>query len=72
VALALHVDNHDLLDEARKEAFLLLIALDSFDRWGTYVHDEVGFQVGALRGLASVLSSKLATIGRQAAGEPEP
>jgi hypothetical protein len=56
---------------ARKR-LLLVIPLDSFDGWGTYVHEEDGVQVRALRGLASVLSSKLATIGRQTAGEPEP
>jgi hypothetical protein len=49
--------NRDLLDEARKDAFLLLIALDGFDRWGTCVHEEDEVQVGALRGLANVLSS---------------
>jgi hypothetical protein len=64
--------NHDLLDEARKDAFLLLIALDGLDRHGTYCHEESDVQMGALQDLALVVSTKLATIGRQAAGELEP
>ena len=70
-ALALHVDNHDLLDEARKDAFLLLIALDGFDLWGSTFTSRMRFRWERSGALASVLSNKLATIGRQTAGEPE-
>ena len=38
----------------------------------THVHEEHEVQFGALAKLAGDLSTKLATIGRQAAGEPEP
>lgn len=61
--------DEDLLYEARKDAFLLLLALDGFDRDGIYTHEETAVQMGALRDQASGLSEKLATIGRQAAGE---
>jgi hypothetical protein len=64
--------NHDLLDEARKDAMLLLFALDGYGRDGTYTHEDDDVQMGSLRDLASRLSGKLATIGRQAAGEPKP
>ena len=65
--------NHDLLDGARKEAFVLLLALDGIQCGaGTYTHESDAIQDGALANLAHALSTKLATIGRQAAGEPEP
>jgi hypothetical protein len=65
--------NPDLLDEARQDAFVLLLALDGIKFGaGTYTHEEDAVQDGALSGLALALSGKLATIGRQAAREPEP
>jgi hypothetical protein len=64
--------DEDLLYLARQDAFLLLLALDGLDRDGTYVHEDTELQSSALRNLAGALSGKLATIGRQAAGEPEP
>jgi hypothetical protein len=64
--------DEDLLYAARQDAFLLLLALDGFERYGTYVHEDGEFQQVALRNLANDLSSKLAKIGRQAAGETEP
>jgi hypothetical protein len=62
--------NHDLLDEARKEAFILLLALDGvLHGSGAYMHAEKDVEDAALPGLAAGLSVKLARIGRQAAGE---
>jgi hypothetical protein len=39
---------------------------------GTYTHEDERVQDGALSSLALALSTKLATIGRLAAGEAEP
>jgi hypothetical protein len=39
---------------------------------GTHVHEEDEVRFGALAEPAGDLSTKLATIGPQAAGEPEP
>jgi hypothetical protein len=52
---------------------LLLLALDGLMLGeGTHVHEEDEVQFGALAELTGDLSTKLATIGRQAAGESEP
>jgi hypothetical protein len=59
-----------LLDEARKDTFVLLPALDGIRCGaGTYNHEEKDIEGAALSGLAAALSTKLAAIGRQAAGE---
>jgi hypothetical protein len=65
--------NEDLLHEALTDAFVLLLALDGILLGaGVYTHEDDAVRDGALSGLALALSTKLATIGRQAAGEPEP
>jgi hypothetical protein len=65
--------NHDLLTAARKDAFVLLLAPDGIlFGAGTYTHEETEIQDGAVADLALALSTKLATIGRQAAGEAAP
>ena len=62
-----------LLDEARKESFVLLLALDGyFVGAGTYRHEDAKIQHGALSDLALSLSNKLATISPAAAARPEP
>jgi len=62
--------NHDLLDETRKDAFILLLALDGLHHAsGAYMHAEKDVEDAALAGLAGALSVKLARIGRQAHGE---
>ena len=71
VALALHVDVHDLLDEARKDAFLLLIGSTASTGGGPTFTRRMRSRWERSGALASVLSNKLATIGRQTAGEPE-
>lgn len=65
--------DRDLLDEARKEAFVLLLALDGIlFGAGTDTHEDAEIQHGALSDLALSLSNKLATIARQAAAKPQP
>ena len=62
--------NHALLDTARRDAFVLLLALDGvLCGGGTYTHEDEKVQDETLSDLALALSVKLATIGRQAAGE---
>jgi hypothetical protein len=65
---AAHI-NHTLLDEARKDAYVLLLALDGILHGaGDYMHAEKEVESTAPSGLAAALSAKLATIGRQADG----
>lgn len=73
-----HVDE-DLLRDARKKAFVLLLATDGVLRGGgTYTHEERGsgpilgtgkFEAEALQTMAFEISSALAELGKQADGD---
>ena len=60
----------DLLLEARKKSFLLLLAVDGLQYGaGTYTHEEFG-EAEALSMLVNDLAADLATLGKQGDGEP--
>jgi hypothetical protein len=64
-----HVDE-DLLRDARKKAYVLLLATDGLLSAGTYMHEEPErgkFDAEALQWLAYEVSHDLAELGKQAA-----